>query len=407
MIKTVGKKILSVEDIEDKKISWAAVMYLLTQAINMTIKTVLPIPENFWGMISAFFGVVILFYFIRVFRTVYKRVKNIIYVSYGAFSFIFLVSALLITLREEPLTVLTNPYIITVFVFWLPTGICAAAIKNYEILYNTFLKSSYIIFFLAIWCFWGEKIESENENIYNMQMGFSLIIPTLFHLNEVFKRRYKFLFLFAIEVIIIIIYANRGVLLSLAFFTFYKVFVDHKNLFFSFLILVFSVFLLANLQSISLSVLDFLSRYHLSSRTLLSIVNDTLQESTGREEIWGICNNMLLVHPVTGWGVGGECYEIYKELGSLGNYGYGNSPHNALLQFLLQFGIIGGLIAIFLFLIPIFKMHLIKDINRNHLLLVLCSSSVIPCCYSAGDVFLKPAIALYFFLYYCKSINKY
>ena len=154
------------------------------------------------------------------------------------------------------------------------------------------------------------------------------------------------------------------------------------------------------MEPIATYLLDLLSHYNLSSRTLSLLIDNSIQESSGRDEIWAICSGMLTEHPITGFGLGGECYTIYTRLSARDVFGYGYSPHNGLLQFLLQFGLIGGGIACALFLYPIFRLHRIKDLSLYSLVLIFFSAVAIPCCYSAGDVFLKPASAVYLFLFY-------
>lgn len=393
---------VSPDDKTDLKLSFASLVYFIAQALNLTIKTALPVPEGIWGEISAFFGVVILFFFFRAWLPLMQRSKGLVAKSYLFFLVVFVLSALLITIRNEPLTVLKDPYLVDVFVFWLPTGLCAAAVYNKQILYDAFFKTSYFLVVLGILCFLGGKVSGDNENVnaYNMQLGFTLIIPTLFFLNEVFKGRYKFLVLFGLQMAIIIAYANRGVLLSVLFFAFYKVFIDKGDVVFSFITIASCVLLIVFMEPIALFLSELLAKYNLSSRTLMLVLENSIQESSGRDEIWTICNEMLVDHPITGYGLGGECFQIYHRMRDSGAFSYAFSPHNGILQFILQFGWILGLLACFLMLLPIFRMHRIGDVYRKDLILIFCSAVIIPCCYSAGDIFLKPASAIYFFVYY-------
>lgn len=404
--------IKTADDKDDLKLSLATLMYFLAQAFNLTIKTALPIPDSIWGVVSAFWGGVILFFIIRAWRPLYRRSRRIVINSYLLFFIVYFLSAALISLRNEPLTVLLNPYLLNVFVFWLPIGLCAASVKNKQILYEVFMKSSYVFVILGIICFLGGKLGAANENAsaYNMQLGFTLIIPTLFFLNEVFNGKIGFLFFFLLQMGIILAYANRGVLLSIIFFVAYKVLFERKHLFLSFLTIIASLLLLVFMEPIALYLLEVLDKFNLSSRTLTLLINDSIQQTSGREEIWDICSQMLTEHPVTGYGLGGECYTIYTRLSSRDVFGYGYSPHNGLLQLLLQFGLLGGGLACCLFLFPIFRMHRIKNPYLYYLTLIFGSAVVIPCCYSAGDIFLKPAVAIYLFCFYFDisrpSINK-
>lgn len=387
-------------DREDKTISEGAVMYFLAQCTNITIKTVFSVSEKAWGLISVIFGAIIVLFFLRGLKYVFKRSNNLIIKSYGFFILVFVISFVLISSRNEPTSVLTGEYLLNVFVFWLPTGIFVASVKNKEILYDTFIKASYIFFVLAIMCFFWGKVKNEDEQAYNMSLGFAIIIPTLFHLNEAFKGNIKLLILFIIEMIILLIYANRGILLSVAFFVIYKVLTNQKRGFFSIIIILAALYVVFYSKEIAIGLLNILDDFNLYSRTLMKFAEASIFETSGRDEIWDICNNIMWDHPILGWGLGGECYPIYMRMDTFKEFGYGFSPHNGLLQLLLQFGVIFGSIAVILFLYPIFNMHKIQDLKRRDLVLIFCSSIAIPCCYSTGDIFLKPVVAVYLYCFY-------
>lgn len=406
---------LSLEDKKDEKVSWYVGAYFISSAANMTMKTVLPIPQDLWGLVSLFWGVVILFFMLRGGSVVLKRSKGLISKSLLAFLLIFAWSYMLITFRGEPTKVLTNEIAIPTLMFWLPVGIYACSVRNMEILYHVMVKTSFVILGLLITCFlFRNNVEmyGEEAQSYNMFFGYSMAFVSLFHMNEYYrKRKIYYLILFIAEVLLIILYANRGALLSIVFFVFVKLILDQQKVgmkIFWTLCLGIAAIVLINLSSIMAeSAISFFGSYNIESRTLQKMASDTFVESEARDELRTVAMRMIGERPILGWGVGGECITIGSKMGMAGVVSHAYSPHNGIIQHMLYFGVIAGNIINLLLILPIFRLNRIKNEYQHGLVLICCSAYFITTLWSSCDILLKPAVAIYIYLVYFYKTKNY
>ncbi len=81
------------------------------------------------------------------------------------------------------------------------------------------------------------------------------------------------------------------------------------------------------------------------------------------------------------------------------------SPHNSIIQFLLEFGIFGGSVVSCIFIYPIFVLHKIQNIYLSSLILVFFSCSIVYF-FSEGSAMSAPVTAIYLFLFYYRNILK-
>lgn len=395
------------ETINDEKVSWFIGVYFISSIANMTMKTILPIPESLRGIVSLFWGVVILFFMLRGLKIVIWRSKKIIYGTFLVFGVIFVWSFFLITLRGEPTTVLTSELAIPTLLFWIPIGLFARSVYDFKNLYSVMLKASYVCLVLLILCFLfrnGINDDGSGSN-YNMFFGYSIAFTSLFHLNQYFRSKKNiFLLLFVIQFFLLLFYANRGALLSVAFFVFGKFVLDQGNtmkriagiLLISFFSLIIAVFA----ESFANAILDNIGIYNIDSRTLSKIASGTMGENDPREDLQEISIKMLQERPLLGWGVGGECYTLGSLVAPDSELNHGQSPHNGILQHMLYFGIImGSFFNIFLFF-PLLKLYKVADWYQRDIILITCSAYLITTVVSSCDILLKPAVAIYMYLYY-------
>ncbi len=399
-------KYITQEDIRDCKVSWFVGAYFISSTANMTMKTVLPIPETIWGLVSLMWGVIILFFMLRGANVVLQRSKNLIFKSLSVFILVFFWSFILITARGEPTKVLTSSIAVPTLMFFLPVGIYACSVRRMEILYRVMLKTSYIITALLVVCFLfrnGASMDGEDANSYNMFFGYSMSFASLFQLNEFFRiKDKKLLLLVILQFLLIVLYANRGALLSLGFFVFYKLVLDQtslmKKIFWISALAIVLVVLMFYAETIATSALQYLGGYNMESRTLQKMAADALDESDARDDLRAIAIKMIGDSPILGWGIGGECYTIGMKYSGTTELDYGFSPHNGVLQHWLYLGVFMGTIVNLLLILPIFKLRRIKDEYRHGLILVCCSAYFITTLWSSCDILLKPAVAIYIYL---------
>ncbi len=402
------KKILSIEEKTDQRISQFIGAYFIASTANMTMKTVLPIPNNLWSVVSLFWGCVIMFFMLRGIGPVLKRSLSLIIKSVVIFGLLFLWSYLLIIQRNEPTSVLVSGLAIPTIMFWLPIGIYACSVRDMQVLYHVILKTSYVLLGILIICFlFRNNIEKYGEEVnnYNMFFGYSIAFTSLIQLNEYFRsKRTVFLFLFILQVVLILLYANRGALLSISFFVFYKLVFDQtsltKKIFWIIILIVGVTTLLLYMESIANAAINLLSRFNMESRTLQKMAAAEIAESEARDELRQIAISMIGERPVIGWGIGGECYTIGMRYAPGADLTVGLSPHNGILQHMLYFGVLAGNLVNILLIAPLFKLHRINDEYRHAIVLVCCSAGFITTLWSSCDILLKPVVAIYLFLSY-------
>lgn len=408
------KKLLSLEERNDERVSQFVGAFFISSTANMTMKTILPIPEEMWSLVSLMWGLFIVFFMLRGIGTVFSRSKSLIVKSLVIFFILFVWSYALITLRGEPAKVLIRDIGIPALVFWLPVGIYVCSVKRMEILYHILLKTSYIITFLLVICFLfrnGAAVNGENASIYNMFFGYSMAFSSLFQLNEFFRTRKKvFLLLFLFQVVLILLYANRGALLSVGFFVIYKLIFDQGSTTMKIigitLIIIALAAIMLYMQDLASAAVQFLSGYNIESRTLEKMAMSEIAQSDARDELRAIAMKMIDERPILGWGIGGECYTMGMKYSAGSELSVGFSPHNGVLQHMLYFGVFLGNLVNFLLILPLFKLHKIRDQYRHGLILICGSAYFITTLWTSCDILLKPAVAIYIYLvYFYKNRN--
>lgn len=400
--------ITSVDDIKDAKVSWFVGAYFISSVANMTTKTIMPIPESMWGMVSLMWGLFIVFFMLRGIGTVFSRSKSLIVKSLVIFFILFVWSYALITLRGEPAIILIRDIGIPALVFWLPVGIYVCSVKRMEILYHILLRTSYIITFLLVLCFLfrnGAAVSGENASIYNMFFGYSMAFSSLFQLNEFFRTRKKiFLLLFLFQVVLILLYANRGALLSVGFFIIYKLIFDQGSTIMKVIGIALVIIALATImlymQDFASAAVQLLSGYNIESRTLEKMAMSEIAQSDARDDLRAIAIQMINERPILGWGIGGECYTMGMRYALGAEMSVGFSSHNGILQHMLYLGVFLGNIVNILLILPLFKLHKIRDQYRHGLILICGSAYFITTLWTSCDILLKPAVAIYLYLSY-------
>jgi len=391
----------------DKRISWYIVLFFIVQSLNAMIKTVFPISEDIWSRLSLGFGLIsILYLLLFCIREVVRRGGKTLSYMLVLFISLYALSIFGSYLRGDPINITLSFSALWCFSWWLPVGICAFTIKDYKILYSVFVKSSYIVFFVLLFCFL-QRNNIAGSKEYNMSFGFQIVIPTLIHISEYYlKRKWYFLVLIAVELIMIFLYANRSILLCVSFFVVFLVLFGNSNYKRKFFIVTavcaLVLFFVIGGEAFLDYLVSFLDSKGISSRTITMMYEHNLDYDSGRSRIWNCCGTMIREKPFLGWGIGGEYYELSRLMGNL----YNDSiigTHNMLIQFFVEFGVILGFVLCLLVIVPVFKLHKIKDTYKFFILTVCYSATIIPCLISAAEPMQKPAMAVFLFIYYKKT----
>ena len=405
-------KIIQYSDVYwDYRLSWATTAFFIGSVANASLKTVLSIPESLWGLMSAFFGVGILLSFALNFKEMLRRSSTIFLHSMIVFLLIYLLSAILILFRGEPLNQMVYGTAFLTFAWWIPVGVYAISVKNKSILYEVWVKASYIISFFAIMMYFFH-IPNDNSSggtEYNMAFGFYIILPLLIHINEfIRKKRFFLICLVLFEFFTVVIYANRGIYLSLFFFGIYKFAFESGNRLRKFIsiifLVVFIVLMLSSIETIAKNLILVMDSFGLHSRSVEMLASGVISDTSGRDELWGICYKMIEQKPILGWGLGGEYYTIGKNMGVIPELvtAEGCNPHNGIIQNFVCFGLLGGIIVNMLLLKPIFFLSKFRGCNHD-LVLIFLSASTIPITISSAGFFIKPAVAFAVYLYYYRN----
>lgn len=397
---------------QDLKLSIASTVFFIGSILNATIKTVSVVPESLWGIISAAIGAAMLLYYISCGKILLQRNRRLVAVSYLLFFFIYSFSAVLCILRGESIEVMIKHSAFLTFAWWLPTGLFVCSVQHKKTLYDTWLKASYIITALCFIQLFFHKPTGNMSGLaeYNMMFGSSIILPMLFHCNEFAKNKRPLFFILVLcEFYGVIVYANRGVILSLIFFIAYKFAFESNSIIrkvISIIVLIIStIIMMSSIQSIATTLIDM----GVESRTLLMLAEGVIDDTSGRDEIWEQSIQMIEERPIFGWGLGGEYYRLAMlENGAIPTEDLHTfTPHNGVLQNFVNFGIVFGLIINIIIFIPVFRMKKYRDSFLNDLILIFFSSAVVPCMVSASGLFIKPAVAAFLYLYYHIKQNKY
>lgn len=399
----------------DIRLSWASSMFFIVSAANATIKNILYLPSSVGSMLSMVAGVVIWGSYLSCWGIVRKRKPKLLLNSVVVFVIIYSLSAVLITFQGDPMDLMLKGTAFLTFAWWIPTGVLVSAVEDKSVLYNVWVRSSYIIscFCFLLFLYHRSPEDYTGAADYNMFFGYTLVLPLLIQANELFRTKKKWLFLLVIiEIFALIMFASRGVLLSVVFFFIYKFAFETDSIVrktIATLILILLVYILTqSIQTLAERLVQVLSYFDLQSRTIDALATGMIDDTSGRDNIWKVCFKMIEERPLLGWGLGGEYYNIsQKIMGSVeGLTAEAWHPHNGIIQNFVCFGILGGFFATAFCLYPLFHLKRTKDRCTHDLLVIFASAAVIPICVSSANFFTTPAVAVYLYLFYYSSRNR-
>lgn len=403
----------------DRRLSWASAFFLIGSVANASLKTVIPIPDALWGLISVLVGVGILSFYFANSKEMLNRSSHIFWRSVGIFVILYLISAIMITWREEPMIGMLSGSAMLNFCWWIPSGVFACSVYNKETLYEVWVNASYIISFFCVIIFFFHIPTKEYESLaeYNMAYGFYVILPLIIQINEYKrKKRIWLLLLVLFETFTVLVYANRGVLLSLVFFLIYKFAFESnsraRKIFSILFLLFFGIIMLSSIQSIASAAVSILDVFGFESRTISMLAEGVVSDTTGRDNIWKVCFKMIEERPILGWGLGGEFYHIASVLSGTTTSAavlVGSSPHNGVVQNFVNFGVFGGAVSTYIILLPFLRLNSVKDEFAKILIVIFGASRVIPDLVSGDGFFTEPKVAIYLYLFYfwkhCKNVK--
>lgn len=243
----------------------------------------------------------------------------------------------------------------------LPIFLSFVSIQNRTIFYKVAFHISTFVAFIGllylILLFTGNL--PMKKNIYDMGLGYSLLIPALF----LFWHKGKFsVFVALLLTILILLLGSRGPLLPIALFVFIQRLilgsVNEKIFLFIVLIVIICSFS---------SIIDWLQDYGINSRTLELLVEGEMDSDSGRGDIYSIIVDKVSEHPILGYGVFSD--RVFLD---------GSYCHNILLESFMNFGyfIPISFIMVMMLLICMCMKHFTK--LEFTLLLLFFLASVVP-----------------------------
>lgn len=395
---------------DDYKLSWVSTAFFIGSVANASVKTILPISESLWGLMSVGVGIGIVLMYAVNFKEMLQRTSKLFWRSVVLFLCIYLLSALLIFFRGEPLDFMISDTAFLTFAWWIPSGVFACSVYDKSILYSVWVKASFIISAFAIltFFFYIPPEVDDGSTVYNMTFGFNIILPLLFQINELLKSRKLWLLAIVLfEIFTVFVYANRGILLSLIFFGIYKFAFESKSqlrrIVSGLLLILATIVMLSSIETIAENAVAILNTFGFESRTLNMLATGVVSDTSGRDDLWIICLKMIIESPIFGWGLGGEYYGIANGLGEEATAAY--SPHNGIIQNFVCFGVFGGFISTIIILTPLILLKKVRDPYTKILIVIFCASRVVPNLVSGDGFFTEPKVAIYLYLFYFGNRN--
>lgn len=313
----------------DKRLCIFIGTYILASSLNIAIKTILPIPESIWGLISLSFGAIIIVSLVICLPTLLYRAKNGLILLEVIFLFLYLYSFLLgyaktDVLRQEAFWTLA---------ICIPLCQAGCSVANKKILFRSIQLVAFIEY--PILCI--ALLSVRTTGAYSMSTSYALVLPILLLIYVFFEERKKIALVFAIVgSLLILTFGARGPLLCIAVYVVIKLFSKKGDFHTIILRLLFVVLIGAVIifwKQLMLKIQSFLSLNQISSYGLQRLISGTFSETSGRNELWQYYFNLLKEKPITGYGILGGWISLAE------------GPHNTLLEILLAFGVVGGSIV--------------------------------------------------------------
>lgn len=401
----------------DKRLSNSIVAFFVIQSLNAVVKTVGTFPMSFQGIISLISGAGIMLFLLSGLLFAIRRSAAVMIMSLIFFIFAYSISIFLsMFIRNEPIDLLIHDSALWTFAFWIPIGVYTYSIKDYRILYKAFYEGSFIIgILMCITFIWFIIVGvSSDATEYNMFFSYTLILPLLIHINEYIERKKVWIGLLAIlELFAIVMYGSRGAVLCLIAYLILKLFTAQmslgKSLFY--LITILCIVILGYELYINQEIFESIG---LHSRLLSKI--ELGEATSGRNYVWKAGLIMVSEKPILGYGIGGEYYGMTRlcerftgiyvdEVSSL-------SPHNGIIQLMLNFGVPIGLSISLWIILSILKLKNYKDPIVIDLFIIMFSSYIVPSMTVGDGIFIKPGIAIFIYMalrakHYYYEQNKY
>ncbi len=249
------------------------------------------------------------------------------------------------------------PYTIITLLLCIPYLVFLYAIGDLNCLYSKILSTSYFMGVVLTLHYFNRNHLVE----YDMAFSYLVLLCAIIQTNEVFRRdgcRFLNTLFVLFELTMIVVYGARGPLFCYGIFILLKAIfgIDDKKV--RRIVVLFGIVLViftGNYRFFATSLNNYLVNQGMGSRTLKTILSETIFNDSGRLMIQKNAMELIRDRSILGYGASGE-------LGLINN----SYPHNLYLELLIDFGvIIGGLLAIYVTFIVIKSIIMHSSIYKD------------------------------------------
>lgn len=397
----------------DKRLCSLISFSFLLVAINRV--ATLPFAEHFQQVIAVAQWGIYVFLFIGVLKPLIERCGKLFFRSYGLFIILYMWSCVYSLLREMPVDLLLTHEVVWTLGFFLPVGLATYAIYDYKVLYASLYKISYLISLLCIFYSVYRMFINPFGNSYDMAFGYILLVPALFHYSE-FRKSHNIIALFVllIEVVFLLLFGSRGVVIGLVSYMFLDMFFKLKtNLQKLKLIIPIIALFLVYIELPKIN--DYLESQNIYSRTLIKIATGDEDDDThGRTNHWSVGLDLISERPILGYGLGGYYYDFHEAISKKHPdelYTYDlekgewmtstasvSGAHSGFIDMSLYFGIFIGIPLAIWLLFSFIRIGKINNIDILELTLIFYCSYILGNMIVGSGIFTKPGCAIFLFI---------
>lgn len=380
--------IISSNDLEwrDRALSRFVCLYYFFGLLNVALKTSFNLSDIYWNITSLLFEGILIVLLASCLNAMFQKNLNLFILIESIVIIIYIMSFLQGNATNDML--LSRG--ITSTMIAIPIGIAVVSVSDKKIIYSYLLKYSYIAMFISV-IYLTTSVATSNSS-YNMSFATYILIFVIIQWNELLsgnKRNPLTVVLAIYGLVFMLLYGNRGALISVVFFIVLKLCkcYNEKKYIYASIIVAIGFIIAYNYERLISFIAQLLDENGRSSYSITRLVEGSFFESTAREQLISYYWELIKDKPLTGWGVYG------------GFIGEGLGPHNIVIELLLAFGIIiGGILAAF-YIISFVKVVFTKSKQgTGYDLLLMYTAAIIMKFISSGQFLSTPNLFVFVFL---------
>ena len=362
---------------EDRRISFGIIFQFCMLITNYAIKEVFIVSNpSIRSMISLFFMILVGIFYLANIRIVFKRIAWFFLSTYIFFGILFLITMLIFPQNNEYLLEVS----FWLFIICLPTALYYLAIKDKTIFLDMLLLSGYYQMILGFIIFIHIIL---NNPTYDMVFSYLFLVPIVIMTYKLFFIQFRVIdsIMIILAITSILTIGSRGPLLAYLFYIMLLIFnyslkkkIKIKALLIQMIAQSAIVIIAFNSNNLLILLNKLLLRYGINSRTLYLFMNENIDFSTGRSDLYTRTISQILQRPIFGYGIVGD--RLFLD---------GTYPHNIFLEIFAQFGItFGGLITATFVFYWIRGLFFNKSQGEEHLSIIFAGLGLISLFYSGS-----------------------